>query len=68
MNSESSKDPLASLGPTPCGKFQRPTYEVAEDGQSITFMPCGIKSYHRPGVQERYCYYCNRQIKKKQPA
>jgi|LNFM01.1.fsa_nt_gb hypothetical protein len=67
MNSESSKDPLASLGPTPCGKFQRPTYEVAEDGQSITFMPCGIKSNHRPG-EERYCYYCNRKIKKKQPA
>jgi hypothetical protein len=64
MNSESSKDPLASLGPTPCKKFQSSTFEVAEDGQSITFRPCGIRSYHRPDVQERFCYYCNRSIKK----
>jgi hypothetical protein len=65
MGRKSSKDPLASLGPTPCVKFQRSTFEVAADGQSITFLPCGIGSYHRPDVQERFCYYCNRLIKKK---
>jgi hypothetical protein len=64
MDWESSKDPLASLGPTPCAKFQRSTFEVAEDRQSITFKPCGIRSYHRPDVQERFCYFCNRSIKK----
>jgi hypothetical protein len=64
MGRKSIKDPLASLGPTPCGKFQRSTFEVAEDGQSITFMPCGIRSYHRPDVQVRLCYFCNRLIKK----
>lgn len=64
MGRKSIKDPLASLGPTPCGKFQRSTFEVAEDGQSITFMPCGIRSYHRSDVQVRFRYFCNRLIKK----
>jgi hypothetical protein len=67
MSSELTKDPISSLGPTPCAKFQRSTFEVAEDHQSITFMPCGIRSYHHRDVQERFCYYCNRLIKKKQP-
>ena len=67
MNWESSKDPLASLGPTPCAKFQRSTFEVAEDRQSIIFLPCGIRSYYHRDVQERFCHLCNRSIKKKRP-
>jgi hypothetical protein len=35
-------------------------YSVADDGKSITFQPCGHKSYHPKDVEHRYCSRCHR--------
>lgn len=36
------------------------TCAVAEDGKSITFMPCGRTSYNSGDVSNRYCAACHR--------
>lgn len=39
-----------------------PTFQVAQDGLSITFQPCGTTSYHPDDIKNRYCPLCHRFI------
>lgn len=36
------------------------SYEVAPDGKSITFHPCGTTSHHPQDIIHRYCARCHR--------
>lgn len=38
------------------------TYEIAADGKSIKFLPCGVVSHNINDVQNRYCGRCHRFI------
>lgn len=41
-----------------CSDPSQSSYEVAGDGKSITFRPCGITSWHPEDVRSRFCGLC----------
>lgn len=45
-----------------CKNKGAPSYLVAPDGRSITFRPCGVKSWHKEDVRRVYCAMCGRFI------
>ena len=45
-----------------CLKDASPSYVIGQDPQSITFHPCGTKSFHPEDVRHRYCARCHRFI------
>ncbi len=48
---------------TPCADPTRSSYEIAEDQESIRFLPCGIRSWNPNDVEHRYCGLCHRYIR-----
>lgn len=36
------------------------TYTLSEDGQSITCNLCGMRSYNRNDIEQKYCGRCHR--------
>lgn len=47
-----------------CTPHQRPSYIADDHSLSIMFLPCGVLSFDRREVIERYCPRCNRVITK----
>jgi len=52
--------PLDGTVPRYCSDF--PSYRIADDRQSIRFLPCGTVSFNRHDVAHRYCGRCHRFI------
>jgi hypothetical protein len=42
------------------------SFEIPPDGESITFKPCGVRSFHPKDVENRYCGRCHRFIKEQE--
>ena len=36
------------------------SYTLGSDGRSITFHPCGVTSFNRNDIEQRYCMVCHR--------
>lgn len=45
-----------------CGFAVKRDYEIAENGKSITFKPCGVTSFLREDIVHMYCAFCGRFI------
>jgi hypothetical protein len=45
-----------------CRPGQASSYIADDDSVSIMFLPCGVVSFDRSDVGERYCARCNRFI------
>ena len=47
-----------------CKPHQMSSYIADDNSLSIMFLPCGVVSFDRREVNERYCAKCNRFITK----
>lgn len=39
---------------------QAPTFQIGDEGRSITCLICGMKSWHPEDVRQLYCGNCHR--------
>jgi hypothetical protein len=51
-----------------CGDPSRSWYEIVVDADgaaAIRFHPCGVTSYHREDIRQRYCALCHSFVEKR---